>query len=100
MFVAGRWRRWLPKGDLPCAAPRGPLGTSQGGRLSPPPRHPHLAASGAAPVGEAVSSSGSRGVCQALETEMQEMDCAGARRPTQPASGTQRAPSGSPKPSY
>lgn len=49
---------------------------------SPSPRHPHLAVSGAAPVGKAISSSGSRGVCQALETEIQEMDGVCARRPT------------------
>lgn len=33
------------------------------------PQYPHLLASGVAPIGQAVSSNESRGVCQALETE-------------------------------
>lgn len=41
----------------------------------PPPLYPHLAASGVASIGQAVSSSESWVVCQALETEWGNAQC-------------------------
>ena len=100
---AGKWRPQLPKWDLSGSCWW--AATNQDGRLCPPPRYPHLAASRTAPIGKAVGSSGSRGICQVLETEMQARaaGCQASPPHHPPASGTQRvfpqAPL-NPKPSY